>query len=149
MSLWKNPTVQDTFSRPPSHSLASSTYNLHLALAMKFTGAFAVTALAASTAVNAAPVAAPGAIGGLISSISKATSQSLNNILSSLGISASTNAWKHGPYKVIDVSRHSGDSKNPHKNLKSHKMNWKKFQGWDTYKAHGSNIGKLSRFQAA
>jgi hypothetical protein len=111
---------------------------------MKFAGAFALTALAASTAVNAAPVAEPGAIGNLISSISKATSQSINSILSSLGISVSSDAWKHGPYVVIDVNAHSGDSKNSHKNLKSHKMNWKKFQGWDTYKAHGSNIGKLN-----
>ncbi|KAI5452871.1 hypothetical protein NCC49_006410 [Naganishia albida] len=108
---------------------------------MKFAGAFALTALSAATAVNAAPVAEPGAIGNLISSISKATSQSINSILSSLGISISSDAWKHGPYVVIDVNAHSGDSKHKHKNLKSHKMNWKKFQGWDTYKAHGSNIG--------
>jgi glucan 1,3-beta-glucosidase len=109
---------------------------------MKFSGAFALTALAATTSVNAAPIANPGAIGDLLNSISQATSQTINSILGNLGISASTNAWKHGPYKVIDTSKHSGDSKTKHTNLKSHKMNWKKFQGWDTYKAHGSNIGK-------
>lgn len=109
---------------------------------MKYSGVLAISALAASTVVNAAPVASPGAIGDIISSISMATSQSLNNILSGLGISASTNAWKHGPYQVIDVSKHSGNSKAKHPNLKSHKMNWKKFEGWDTYKAHGANIGE-------
>ncbi|KAJ9119456.1 hypothetical protein QFC24_005689 [Naganishia onofrii] len=107
---------------------------------MKISAVLLATALTATSSVNAAPIADPGLIGNLLGSISQATNQALSNILGSLGVSIQNNAWKKGPYWSIDTSKHSND-KNAKHTLHSHPVNWKKFQGWDTYSAHGSNIG--------
>jgi len=98
------------------------------------TGLVAALALLASTSsVQAAPA------GFSLSSILQQASQALHGL--GIDIVPSTDSSKHGPVWRFDIGKFYSQVV---KQVK-HDISWhKKFQGWDTFKANGVNLGPSS-----